>query len=124
LATASLTNAASGAWSVGPTRRQRAKQPASESSCDFFGIVTGTYGLAYLYCQRGDVAQAIRLLERGMTLCREREFSVWLPQHTGYLGYAYARAGRIDEGLALLDRALEIYDATRAWPFRALLTGT
>jgi len=34
----------------------------------------------------------------------------------------YAQTGRVDEGLALLEQAIAIYEATRAWPFRALLT--
>jgi tetratricopeptide (TPR) repeat protein len=68
------------------------------------------------------VQAAIPLLERGRLLCREREFTVWLPQHAGYLGYAYALAGRIDEGLASFEEAFGAYEATGAWPFRALLT--
>jgi DNA-binding SARP family transcriptional activator len=94
----------------------------AEAANDIFGIVTAAYGLAYLHCQREEFEPAIPLLERGVTICREREFSVWLPQHTGYLGYAYARGGRTDEGLALLEHAIEVFESTHAWPFRTLLT--
>jgi tetratricopeptide (TPR) repeat protein len=94
----------------------------AETAEDPFGIVTACYCLGYLHCSKGEVDQAIPLLERGVAVCREREFSVWLPQVTGYLGHAYAQVGRLEEGRALLARAIEIYDATRAWPFRTLLT--
>ena len=94
----------------------------AEAAQDPYGIVTVCYCLAYLYCLKGELDRAVPLLERGLALCREREFSVWLPQVTGYLGHAYSRAGRIDEGLSLLERAIAIFDATRAWPFRTLLT--
>jgi DNA-binding SARP family transcriptional activator len=93
----------------------------AEASYDPYGVVSAEYCLAYLHCLKGEFDLAIPSLERGLTICREREFSVWLPQVTGYLGYAYSLAGRIDEGLSLLEQAIDIFDATRAWPFRALL---
>jgi tetratricopeptide (TPR) repeat protein len=94
----------------------------AEATPDPYGIVSASYCLAYLHCQKGEVDLAIPLLERGLAICRERDFGVWMPQITGYLGYAYSQGGRIDEGLSLLARAIDIYEATRAWPFRALLT--
>jgi tetratricopeptide (TPR) repeat protein len=89
---------------------------------DIYGIVSADYCLAYLYCLKGELDLAIPLLERGLALCREREFGVWLPQVTGYLGYAYAHTGRIEEGRSLLEQAADIFEATRARPFRTLLT--
>jgi tetratricopeptide (TPR) repeat protein len=80
------------------------------------------YCLAYLYCLKGEEARAIPLLERASSICQERDFGVWLPQIIGYLGYAYSQVGRLDEGLSLLGRAIDAYEATRAWPFRPLLT--
>ncbi|HEU4369926.1 MAG TPA: tetratricopeptide repeat protein [Methylomirabilota bacterium] len=84
--------------------------------------MTADYCLAYLHCLKGEIDRAVPLLERGLARCQAREFGVWLPQLTGYLGHAYAQTGRIDEGLSLLERAIAVYDATRAWPFRGLLT--
>lgn len=83
--------------------------------------MSASYCLAYLFCLKGELDLAIPLLERALIICREREFSVWLPQVTGYLGHAYSLAGRIDEGLALLGQAIDVFEATHAWPFRALL---
>jgi len=94
----------------------------AEAAQDPYGIVSAGYCLAYLYCLKGEFDLAIPSLERGLTICREREFSVWLPQVTGYLGYAYSQTGRIEEGLSLLEQANDIFKSTRGWPFCALLT--
>jgi DNA-binding SARP family transcriptional activator len=100
----------------------RAAFERAESSGNPYELVTASYALAFLHCLKGEFDPAIPFLERALAICREREFKVWLPQITGYLGHAYAQAGRIDDGLSLLERAMEIFDATRAWPFRTLLT--
>jgi DNA-binding SARP family transcriptional activator len=100
----------------------RAALELAEAARDPYGVVSAGYCLAYLHCLKGELDVAVPLLERGLALCREREFGVWLPQVTGYLGHAYSRAGRLEDGLSLLERAIDIFDATRAWPFRVLLT--
>jgi len=100
----------------------RAALRLAEAGQDPYGIVTAAYCLAYLHGLKGELDAARPLLERALAICREREFAVWLPQVTGVLGHVYAQEGRLDEGLALLDEAIETYEATRAWPFRPLLT--
>ena len=100
----------------------RAALDLAEEADDPYGIVSVGYCLAYLHCQLGEFDHAIPLLERAVSLAREREISNWLPQVTGYLGHAYAQSGRIAEGLELLDQAMDVYAATRARPFRTLLT--
>ena len=100
----------------------RAAYERAESSGNPYELVTASYALAFLYCLKGELDPAIPLLECALAMCREREFKVWLPQITGYLGHAHARAGQVDDRLSLLERAMEIFEATRAWPFRTLLT--
>ena len=122
----------SSAWRVLPLAERGAFVPAfehgqtaldlAEKTDDPYGIVTAGYSLGYLYCQLGDFDRAIPLLERAVSLAREREIHNWLPQVTGYLGHAYAQSGRLEEGLQLLERAMEVYAATHARPFRTLLT--
>jgi tetratricopeptide (TPR) repeat protein len=87
-----------------------------------YDVVSASYCLAYLHCLTGALDLAIPLLERALALCRDRDIDNWLPQVTGFLGHAYSGTGRLDEGLALLEQAIHVYDATHAWPFRALLT--
>jgi DNA-binding SARP family transcriptional activator len=132
LGTPGSTLVRSAAWLVLPLAERgafgegvahgRAALDLAGASQDLYGIVSAAYCLAYLHCLRGEYETAIPLLERGLALCREREFGVWLPQVTGYLGHLYALVGRVGEGLDLLAQARSIFDTTRAWPFRTLLT--
>ena len=94
----------------------------AEGSHDQYGIVTAAYCLGYLHGLKGELDTARPWLERALLICREREFAVWLPQVAGYLGHVYVGMGRPADGLALLEEAIAVYDATRAWPFRPLLT--
>ncbi len=89
---------------------------------DLYGAVSAGYSLAYVHVLKGEPTAAIPLLERSLASCREREFGVWMPQILGCLGHAHALNGRVEEGLALLTEAIAAYDATHAWPFRALFT--
>jgi len=45
------------------------------------------------------------VLERGLHVCRGREFPVLAAVNRGALGYAYALSGRVAEGLPLLEAA-------------------
>jgi predicted ATPase/class 3 adenylate cyclase len=62
--------------------------------------------LGRLYLAQGDLAAAIRLLDQGLALCRAADnWDVGRPIAAA-LGYAYALAGRLAEGRALLEEAL------------------
>lgn len=100
----------------------RAALDRAEAAQDLYGIVSAAYALAYLSCLRGEATRAVPMLERALAICRERDVGVWLPQIAGYLGHAYTNVGRFEEGLSLLEQAIESYEATRAWPFRPLIT--
>jgi len=57
---------------------------------------------------RGDPAEAIPVLERGLAIARDMNILIWFSAMAGPLGYAYALSGRAREGLALLDETLRI----------------
>jgi tetratricopeptide (TPR) repeat protein len=62
------------------------------------------YGsLGFLHLAQGDLEAAIRVLEPGLALGRAVDERAWSPGIAGALGEAYARAGRLAEGLALLE---------------------
>jgi class 3 adenylate cyclase len=62
--------------------------------------------LAHLHTGRGELGQAVSLLERGLALTHEWHLNYFSVMDTGSLGYAYALSGRIAEGIPLLEHAL------------------
>jgi tetratricopeptide (TPR) repeat protein len=62
--------------------------------------------LGELYLGQGDLEQAIRVLDQGLTLCRAAGSLIWLSTTAGSLGYAYTLQGRLAEGRALLEEAV------------------
>jgi DNA-binding NtrC family response regulator/tetratricopeptide (TPR) repeat protein len=62
--------------------------------------------LAYLQLARGDLRDAVRLLERGAAVSHEWNVTLLSVLNTGRLGYAYVLLGRTAEGIPLLEQAL------------------
>src|SRR5919109_1035122 len=62
--------------------------------------------LGSLYLAKGDLEQAIRVLEQGLALCRASGNRGWLQPIAAGLGYAAALQGRLAEGHALLEEAI------------------
>src|SRR5262249_5659304 len=68
-----------------------------------FGLIP----LGLTYFRRGDLPRAIRILERGLELCRTWQIVVGIPRSAATLGAAYALAGRVDEALPLVTSAVD-----------------
>jgi tetratricopeptide (TPR) repeat protein len=62
--------------------------------------------LGHLYLTQGDLEQAIRVLEQGLTLCRASGQRAWLRGIVTGLVSAYTLQGRLAEGCALLEEAI------------------
>ena len=58
--------------------------------------------LGQVHSLKGEFRQAIPLLERGVSLCREWNLHFVAPTMAELLGYVYAVSGRLSEGLDLL----------------------
>jgi predicted ATPase/class 3 adenylate cyclase len=69
--------------------------------------ITAHGSLGHLHLVQGDVKAAIAILEPGLALCRATDDMDWGLNIAGALGEAYARAGRLAEGVALLERAFK-----------------
>jgi tetratricopeptide (TPR) repeat protein len=67
-------------------------------------VVHGCLGLLYL--AQGDLEHAIQVLEQALALCRASGERNNLRQIAAGLGYAYALQGRLAEGRALLEEAI------------------
>jgi tetratricopeptide (TPR) repeat protein len=62
-------------------------------------------GVAYPHLVKGDLYQAIPLLERGLVLARDHPG--YVPWNAAALGSAYALAGRIADAMPLLEEAVQ-----------------
>jgi len=65
----------------------------------------------WLYGAQGEFSQAVRLLERSVALAREWNFALVSPGATVYLAYVYTLAGRVAEGLPLLQDAVKALES-------------
>ena len=66
------------------------------------GVSYALWQLGYLLGLKGDFAQAIPLLERGLAVAREAQVLVPSVHNAGVLGDVLVRSGRVAEGLDLL----------------------
>jgi class 3 adenylate cyclase/tetratricopeptide (TPR) repeat protein len=70
-------------------------------------IAVGHYGVGILALFQRDFPRAIKALEASRELCQRWDLRAWFPNVASHLGFAYARSGQIDEGLALLQQAID-----------------
>jgi len=84
----------------------------AESADHPHSVIEARAALGRVHLARGDLASAIALFERGLVPSRVR--NIWDSSVFSGLGYAYALAGRVDEGLPLLLEAVERGDSIDA----------
>ena len=78
----------------------------AEAFDDPYSLAFACWRLAHLQLIRGDLGNAVGPLERGVTLSREWNLTLFSVGNTGSLGYAYALSGRVAEGIPLLEHAV------------------
>jgi tetratricopeptide (TPR) repeat protein len=71
------------------------------------------FGVGLPHLRKGDLPQAIALLERGLGVCQAGDAQLLLPWAASLLGYAYALSGRLAEALLLLEQGVEQCAATK-----------
>ena len=90
-------------------------------------LIEACYGIGHVYLYKGDLHQALPLLERGLEVCRVWDIPLLFYIVSTTLGYAYVLAGRVSEALPLLEQsgsteAMETMSGTvRAWLSEAYL---
>jgi class 3 adenylate cyclase/tetratricopeptide (TPR) repeat protein len=88
-----------------------------------YTIASAYYGLGHVHLRRGDVPNAISVLERGRDLCESADLRLMLVLTAPQLGCAYTLDGRQAEAIATLERALEQTVASGFVSLRALVYG-
>jgi predicted ATPase len=77
-----------------------------------FWRAQGTIYAGWVKVKNGDVAQGISLLRSGSAAFRATGAEMWMPDYTSLLARACEIAGQVEEGLALLNDALQIAGKT------------
>jgi tetratricopeptide (TPR) repeat protein len=72
------------------------------------GLIRAHRCLGSLYLTQGDLEPATRVLDQGLALCRASGNLDDLRPIAGALGFAYALQGRIAEGRALVEEAINV----------------
>jgi tetratricopeptide (TPR) repeat protein len=76
-----------------------------------------------LYVRKGDLHQAIPLLERSLALCQATHVPLLFPPGAAALGLAYALLGRVTDAVPLLEQAVE-RNTSMGFLYRMALTLT
>jgi tetratricopeptide (TPR) repeat protein len=102
-----------GEFAAGIAHGTEAVQTA-ESADHPHSRIAAYHGMGRLYLRKGDIHQAIIMLERGLELARVWNVVTRLHQIAADLGVAYALSGRVTEALALLEQTVQHGTAIRA----------
>jgi tetratricopeptide (TPR) repeat protein len=94
-----------GEFDTGIARGDEAVQLA-EAAEHPFSLTQAYFALGTLFLRRGDLPQAIPVLEHGLALCQGAGIVTWFPTVAAALGYAYTLSGRLPEALPLLQQAV------------------
>jgi class 3 adenylate cyclase/predicted ATPase len=77
-----------------------------------FWRAIGTIYRGWVKVKNGDVAEGISLLRSGSSAYRATGAEAWMPHYIALLARACEIAGQVEEGLTLLDDALQIVERT------------
>jgi predicted ATPase len=110
-----------GEFAEGMVRGEETVQIAETTVDQPFTLSHAYLGVGLLHLRKGDLPQAIAVLERSLGICQAGDVQLLLPLVASPLGYAYALSGRLAEALPLLEQAVEQSAATRTMLFYPLL---
>lgn len=74
-------------------------------------LMVAHYTAGFSLVHRPDLPRAIAEIEQSLQLCRTWKLPAWCSNIASILGYAYAQSGRMEEGVSLMQQAI---DASRA----------
>ncbi len=77
-----------------------------------YGLSHACFGLGFLHLRKGELRSALRVLKRGLRLCRGFDAPLLAAALDALLGHAHTLSGRPREGIALLERAVPMFSDT------------
>lgn len=86
-----------------------------------FNLAHIYYDVGCFYDTKGDVEQAVAAHEKSYGFVTSWGLTYLSPFIMGFLGHAYALAGRHEEGISFLDRAQDAYERIGLGLFRSLI---
>ena len=90
----------------------------AETSAHPFSILTSMFVISVVRLGQGDLGGASRLLERGLALSRAERMRIWYPAFAILLAQAMALAGRAEDAVPMVQKALPVpTDAIYFAPF-------
>ena len=95
-----------GRFAEGAAHWQEAMNLASEVKHPF-SEAFARYCRGFLYIRKGEIERAITHLEPGLAMCRSMNNRLDLPFVASFLGLAYAFEGRPNDGIPLLEEAVQ-----------------
>jgi len=79
----------------------------AEEAGQSFSLAWAYLGMGFLFLRKGDLSQAIPVLDRGLGLCQTYNISAVLPRIAAALGAAYTLAERFGDAIPLLEQVVE-----------------
>ncbi|HUN58211.1 MAG TPA: AAA family ATPase [Candidatus Binataceae bacterium] len=95
------------------TKIQQALELADETAHPFSQGFAAVFASIF-YGQRGDIENTLRCAERALKISGEHGFPLWEASGVVMRGWAFARMGRHDEGIAMIPQGLSRYRAIGA----------
>jgi predicted ATPase len=77
-----------------------------------YGDSGGTVWRGWSLVEEGQKEEGIAQLRQCLAALAEQKFRVWRPSLLGLLAEAYGKAGQVEDGLTILDEALELVHQT------------
>lgn len=102
-------------WREGMRIAEDVKHPFSEAFARYCG--------GFVYLRKGEIERAVAQLEPGLALCRSMNLRLELPFVAAFLGIAYSYQGRLQEGIALGEQAVEETTALKIESGRSWIIG-
>ena len=96
-----------GEFTEGIVRGEEAVQIAETTTDQPFTLSHAYVGVGLPRLRKGDLPQAIAMLERSLGVCQAGDIHLLFTYVASSLGYAYALSGHLAEALPLLEQAVE-----------------